>query len=602
MKIFTDVAALAASKLIAGQLVETKGYTTAGDGGQGRYLIKTAAQAATDGDTIDDTGAGFTLANANVAVLQVEGSVNVKQFGATGDGAADGTAIQFALDSLPLGGTIIFPNGTYLATATLTMYPNQTIDLEGSTLNFNIIGKHRCLVTKDYCTVRNGTVANITTDTTVYGAEWQQPICIGFSNSLTDGVHDVLIENIQVSTTSPAGNLIFAFGDTYNIIVQNITVPPSSSAGEPFGGHWSSEPGGDETLGTNHPNNLIFRNIKVGAMSYSTSAGTFYFSACRKIIVENIEIESNATGNALQIFAGDHGFLYALDVSAKEEGTVASIRNITARCQKGFTVIMRDTLSGASIWPSKIVFEGCNLTCNTGTVSGNNGISLSGTTRVVFKDNIFRDFYYGVFLGSSVDSIEFAHNVFLDSYITGMDLDTVSTNKNITISNNTFSGTNVAAATGYDINLGGNIDNVQIHGNVFNSPAATRSVYSDSASPAKNVKVINNHVLDCGGTPFVFGNSSSVDICSLFNGNSLDSALVSNIRGGQEMVPYAVSSAQNSTAPQKLYFGSSAPNYEPSSQGDIVWNDGVSASGTVGWVCTVSGTPGTWKTFGAVTA
>lgn len=35
--------------------------------------------------------------------------------------------------------------------------------------------------------------------------------------------------------------------------------------------------------------------------------------------------------------------------------------------------------------------------------------------------------------------------------------------------------------------------------------------------------------------------------------------------------------------------------------GDIVYSDDPAGDGFIGWVCTVAGTPGTWKTFGAVT-
>jgi len=36
--------------------------------------------------------------------------------------------------------------------------------------------------------------------------------------------------------------------------------------------------------------------------------------------------------------------------------------------------------------------------------------------------------------------------------------------------------------------------------------------------------------------------------------------------------------------------------------GDIVYNNAPAAGGTIGWVCTTAGTPGTWKTFGAIAA
>lgn len=37
-------------------------------------------------------------------------------------------------------------------------------------------------------------------------------------------------------------------------------------------------------------------------------------------------------------------------------------------------------------------------------------------------------------------------------------------------------------------------------------------------------------------------------------------------------------------------------------QGDITWNALATASGFAGWICVTGGTPGTWKTFGAISA
>ena len=74
MTVFESVAYLKLAHLKAGMIVETKGYYTAGDGGQARYLVVTAQAADEYGD--------HTLANGNVAVLQVDGAVSVKRFGA----------------------------------------------------------------------------------------------------------------------------------------------------------------------------------------------------------------------------------------------------------------------------------------------------------------------------------------------------------------------------------------------------------------------------------------------------------------------------------------------------------------------------------------
>ncbi|WP_247042175.1 right-handed parallel beta-helix repeat-containing protein [Arthrobacter rhizosphaerae] len=46
--------------------------------------------------------------------------------------------------------------------------------------------------------------------------------------------------------------------------------------------------------------------------------------------------------------------------------------------------------------------------------------------------------------------------------------------------------------------------------------------------------------------------------------------------------------------------GRTAPTAGAWSVGDIVYNLAPLAGGTVGWICTTSGTPGVWKTFGAI--
>lgn len=49
-------------------------------------------------------------------------------------------------------------------------------------------------------------------------------------------------------------------------------------------------------------------------------------------------------------------------------------------------------------------------------------------------------------------------------------------------------------------------------------------------------------------------------------------------------------------------WGSAAPTTGTWSQGDRVYDTTPSAGGKMGWVCTAGGTPGTWKTFGDITA
>jgi hypothetical protein len=51
-----------------------------------------------------------------------------------------------------------------------------------------------------------------------------------------------------------------------------------------------------------------------------------------------------------------------------------------------------------------------------------------------------------------------------------------------------------------------------------------------------------------------------------------------------------------------LTYDSAAPVAGTWAVGDIVYHTAPAASGNIGWVCTTGGTPGTWKTFGAIAA
>jgi hypothetical protein len=86
MKTFTTVASMKLAHVNTGQLVKTQGYHTAGDGGGATYLI--ASPQAVDG--VSD----HVIANSDgrVALLQEEGELDLRQFGAKLDGVTDDTA------------------------------------------------------------------------------------------------------------------------------------------------------------------------------------------------------------------------------------------------------------------------------------------------------------------------------------------------------------------------------------------------------------------------------------------------------------------------------------------------------------------------------
>lgn len=79
--------------------------------------------------------ADLTVETATIETTAVSGGVDVKTFGAVGDGVHDDTrAIQTAINCLPVGGLLRFPAGTYL-TAPLNLKSHITLEFtEGAVL------------------------------------------------------------------------------------------------------------------------------------------------------------------------------------------------------------------------------------------------------------------------------------------------------------------------------------------------------------------------------------------------------------------------------------------------------------------------------------
>ena len=123
----TMAAMRADSSLTPGMVVMTKGYYAANDGGAATYNIR-----ASESGDVDDGGSIIVLDNGNIAELITDGTVNVKQFGAKGDGTTDDTTtIMTAVAKIYAkynGGIIYFPQGTYkVTTLNLRQYRDITI-------------------------------------------------------------------------------------------------------------------------------------------------------------------------------------------------------------------------------------------------------------------------------------------------------------------------------------------------------------------------------------------------------------------------------------------------------------------------------------------
>jgi len=155
------IKALVPSTLIDGQLIQTRGYYTENDGGQGSYTYDSTSAAADNGGTViaPTSGSGRYL-------LQYSGLVNVKQFGAKTDGTNCLTAFTNALAACK---NIFFPDGTF------SVEPSVSIPvLSNTTLKFS----ENCLIQMVYPSVAQ---TQFNGSATVFN-------CTSVSNVIFDGL------------------------------------------------------------------------------------------------------------------------------------------------------------------------------------------------------------------------------------------------------------------------------------------------------------------------------------------------------------------------------------------------------------------------------
>lgn len=138
-------------------------YFVADSGKEGWFLYDPE-----DTASADDTGTVIVSASgARYKRVIRDEPLNVRWFGAEGDGSTDDTAvIQRALDTVPAsGGTVLVPDGVYMINALVALKPNSNTILllsPGAVLKaiptaanlYHIIN----IVNKDYVTVQGGTI------------------------------------------------------------------------------------------------------------------------------------------------------------------------------------------------------------------------------------------------------------------------------------------------------------------------------------------------------------------------------------------------------------------------------------------------------------
>jgi hypothetical protein len=446
---------------------------------------------------------------------------------------------------------------------------------------------------------------------------------------------------MTLHTTRPNCPAFQGVGGIYNGILENIVVPDSATCS---GVHFDWGNVGTVSSGaipatrvaydagecfTTHPNNIIISNLTVGNLSYplaSPDVGTraVRLSACYGITIQNVKV-GGTTYAAFNHVGGDLGFEFALPEVRFSACRGTSVRNLQAvnsglfgayidtyadniagAVSSGYSPIFSTIMEG-DITIDQFTSEGSGLNVNQ------DGIRLEFVNGVYIKDANILSHNYGMYIDQSAQNIKVEKGNYYNNQRDGIAIrdnaDTRYINIDSVVAKNNGLYASASSPSGIKIS-GGNSINVQ---NCFlgatDEEYQTRGLLVETG--ANHVKIVNNAVLEVvsGGVAFLLTADGDYDSIDIFNGNVYNGT-VGTAYSGQQIYPIAREYDPISQNLVGLWYASrtflSADTTPPSGTwkaGDrILYSGGTLAGGYTGTVCITSGTPGTWKRFGAAEA
>ena len=540
-------------------------------------------------------------------------AINVKDYGATGDGVTnDLAAIQLAVDAMSNGSTIVFPQGNYSI--------NDSINF-GSKSNIAVIGEKAKIIQtgtkKKSMYFDSGSYievygfhfygkgssdhdgANVSAGTN--GAALWFDTCTGLD------IHDNFIENhagghirsrYDGSNSRFTNNRIVGIGTAGGIVTQDNNVDVGIDIRE------ASNPSGSKNIVISNNDisetcfGLFCNNGDGIVMSNNTIRNIrgqhgIYNNRCNNVVISNNTFDNIAlSGMKAQQITSEGGVYYNFSITS----------NVINNARTGIA------FERASGDPDVTYTEGVSITGNTITnLTTEYGMSLDACRQLnVVGNTIDRTGAQGIFVRNS-GQVNISQN-----YI------------------NLCGGNGIWCFDLYDdCVIDGNFirDAVQ---NYSSGTATDGSLYyyvfvgkDTSASDDPKVFFRNNLMIINAAVPTLFGSNgkcfralTGANVYWQNNTNlttkawQIDATDIMHMDlGHSPSVDFTSGGTADPTTPvyghgRRQLYGTqdpaSASMTDTFNDGDICWKSNPSAGGTVGWVCTTAGTPGTWKAFGTI--
>jgi hypothetical protein len=523
--------------------------------------------------------------------------VNVKDYGAVGNGTTDdASAIQSAVTAAA-GGIVLFEAGlTYLLEDEILVPENTTVELNGAQVDFDVVGSVYCFKMDNNSTIRNGTIRQInTTNESGVNGSFRCPVTVGSFNAgfADQGKRNVKIDGLVLYQFRPVGQCISVYSNSTNVLIQNCAIYDGGGAKNGIACHWSLDTG-TPSAGTQHPSGVMIQNCLFADLDVGV-----YMSAAYQVSIDNCKFYD--CGKGVEAYRGDYSEEYApVAVKPFVNREIRVTNSLMRGCALAVEIDGIEGLTAAQNIMSVDVI-GCRMYGPTSGTTNDRGFYIRGTSRGSIRDCIISEFD-----GYGIDFVGAAENYVIDnctingnelSGIYSRDTDVIT---DVNISNCRIYGNAASSglATKPGVRIGALCQNWEVKNCAFGTSAGESQATSIAIEPgAQYISIVNNHtygVVDyayrvTGATSFATTDTLKFN----FMGNTANPGIV----------VYDGSPCATVVGPAlRQAWSNAAPGVGTWQVGDIVWNTSAAAGGTVGWVCTTAGTPGTWKTFGAIAA
>lgn len=513
----------------------------------------------------------------------VNAPVNVQDYGATGDGVTNDTAaIQAAIDAVVAGGTLYFPNGTYL------------VD-----------------VNTQSCTLTDGT--DVSKCALLIDTAMQVTSDIGAQLKAKEGASAATDNYIVSCTAGVTFNNIYFNGDRLNV-TSSYGIQLNASESTVQNCVFKDFDGSPVVAQGTGPSGMIDR-IDVSSNSFEDNGNTIFLAWVDRFKLNNNTIynasegfdldkyckNGQINGNSFETFRGT-GADAGIEINGGDSITVAnnSIRNF-----KDGIILNAKNTGGADYYSTGITVAGNTVENSTGygltvgaqlsgleslqdsTIVGNvfknctiDGANLRGKN-VIFSNNALVNNARGGLLVSNGTRLVISGNVLADNSRYGIQVESASVTQ-ITVTSNIIADNN--SDTGYN--------GIQM------SDVTSASVSNNTITGAHDhgIRVQGTGTINLSGNTVTGATTGSVRIAST-------TTWTVNGQNSAKIYPQTNDVFYNGAS---VYYSDTDPGTLSSSyvfrEGDIVWKLAQTAGTSPGWVCVTAGSPGTWKAMANLAA